>query len=375
MSIELELSEHTISPDNLTIIGITTPIEGFALAQAININLYTKLTLFKDFESYNQAKNETNRFKNYYYYHSPYRLHNFLISNKNSDDKILFQKYKKFDYIFILIGRDHKRHARNFIKTIKDIYNIVLTKTIYPTTSKIKLSQEQEEGNLNLDIFGEPITDSQTAKPAKKKRKEDEFNLTQFIEDIDFNLFNSMFEKKIFLAYPIVLNEALNRQINNLMESLSQENIRPIPKEKYHLTLEFIGTSSTRQIQNIISSTKDILKDIKDIEIEIDRIDVFETKKNNFVLWLGIKENQALIQLQKKIKSIPKEAKINIEETEFIPHISICRINNYQKGISIKEDIKSIFKIENLQLKLSCLTLFETISVDNTQRYDIIYVF
>lgn len=375
MNIGFEQSEHTISTDYLTIVGITTPLDSFTLAQAINVNLYIKLTLYKDFDSFNPIKNQTNRFKNYYYYHSPYRLHNFLISNKNSDDKVLFQNYKEFDYIFVLIGRDHKRHAKNFIKTLKNIDNIIFKKTIYPISSSKNQLHKQEQESLNFDIFGEPILVSQTSKQVKKKRKEEEFNLSQFIEDIDFNLFNSMFEKKIFLAYPIVFNDSTNKEIKNLINSFSEDEICPIPKERYHLTLEYIGTSSTRQIQNIISSTKDLLKNLEDIEIEINRVDVFEIKKNNFVLWMGIKENQALIELQKKIKAIPKETKIDIPDIEFIPHISICRVNNYKNETSIKDHIKSIYKIENLQIKLSPLTLFETISVDNNQRYDIIYVF
>ena len=66
MSKELELTAPNISSKDLTIIGITTTINSFSLAQHINNELLTNLTLYKDFESYDKDKDMTNNFKNYY---------------------------------------------------------------------------------------------------------------------------------------------------------------------------------------------------------------------------------------------------------------------------------------------------------------------
>ena len=150
-----ELSElySDITPDEITIVGISTSIGGLSLVQKINSLLKINLSLFKDFESYNKDTNTISLFKNYYYDNSQYRLKTFLFSNKNKenkillDDKKLLKEKKAFDYIYILLGRDHMRHAENLIEHIREIPNISLVRRIYPpeNTNKDDIIKERKE--------------------------------------------------------------------------------------------------------------------------------------------------------------------------------------------------------------------------------------
>lgn len=374
MSKELELNAPNISSNDLTIIGITTTINSFSLAQHINTELLNNLTLFKDFESYDKEKDQTNNFKNYYYYNTSYRLHNLLISNKNNEDKLLFNENKTIDYIYVLIGRDHKKHAKTFLNKIKHVPNIVLAQTIHPVPNTKKQTVETKVLAQTFDIFGEaPI--NIISKKKNKKVKVESPNIDQFIEDLDFNIENVMFEKSLFLAYKIMPNEVIIKLIKNILKHYSQENIKPIQLENYHLTLAFIGNISKKHIKDIIITTQDITKQLNNIEIEIDKIGFFEGKKDNLVLWFGIKENEELNKLTKTIRQTYKENSINYYPTPFHPHITIAKIKDLREKEKTKEKIKTLFNIPPQKLILTNPILFESISIENATRYDIIRAF
>ncbi|MFA6200493.1 MAG: RNA 2',3'-cyclic phosphodiesterase [Bacteroidales bacterium] len=374
MSKELELNAPNISSNDLTIIGITTTMNSFSLAQHINTELLNNLTLFKDFESYDKEKDQTNNFKNYYYYNAPYRLHNLLISNKNNEDKLLFDENKTIDYIYVLIGRDHRKHAKTFLNKIKHVPNIVLAQTIHPVPNTKKQSLETKVLAQTFDIFGEaPI--NITSKKKNKKEKIESPSLNQFIEDLDFNIENVMFEKSLFLAYKIIPNEAIIKLTQNILKHYSQENIKPIQLENYHLTIAFIGNISKKHIKNIIITTQDITKQLNGIEIEIDKIGFFEGKRNNLVIWFGIKDNEELNQITKTIRKTYKENNINYYPTSFHPHITIAKIKELKEKEKTKEKIETLFNIPPQKLTLTNPTIFESISIENTTRYDIIQSF
>ena len=375
MSKELELIAPNISSKDLTIIGITTTINSFSLAQHINNELLNNLTLYKDFESYDQDKQQTNNFKNYYYYNTPYRLHNFLISNKNNDDKLLFSENIKFDYIYVFIGRDHIKHAKTFIDKIKNIPNIVLAQTIHPISStKKEIIETKNEIVHTLDLFDEKPQVIKQKRSNKKPKKESQ-NLSQFLEDLDFNIENVMFEKRIFLAYPIQFNKKVTQVISNIIHLYCQENIKQIPIENYHLTLAFIGNISKKHIKNIIITTQDITKQLNNIEIEIDKIGFFEDKKDNLVIWLGIKENKELIEISKTIRKTYTENNINYYPTPFLPHITIAKIKYLKEKEEAKEKIKNLCNIPSQKLTITNPILFESISIENKIRYNIIQSF
>ena len=378
-----ELSEiHSEITDNeITIIGIATTISGFSLAQDINTLFETKLKLFKDFESYNKEIDQITYFKNYYYYNPLYRLKNFLIANKNNDNKILIGNKNliktkiNFDYIYILIGRDHVKYAEKFADQITKIPNISLIKTIYPSQNINKNNKIQNLKSQTLNLFEEKIITPKISKTNKKEKKEN-LNISQFIEDIEFNLGNAMFEKRIFLAYKFSVTKKLLEQRQNIISHFGFEDFNPTSIENYHLTLHFIGNTSVKQMQKIIVICQEIFKDNKqeEIEISIDKVDYFEIKKNNLVVYFGIEKNIYLEKIKQKLVEVFNDKNITQLQPQFTPHITIGKIKNLSDKTK-KEEIKKLFSIEKQTLTLSPVILFESISIDNSIRYDIVQIF
>ena len=375
MSKELKSISSEITSNELSIIGISTTLNGLSLAQSINSLLNTDLRLCKDFESYNKENNQSYCFKNYHYSNNIHHLKHFLISNKNNDNKLLIKTHIKFDYIYVIIGRDNKICASEFRDKVKKVQNIQLIQNVYPTTtSKDQLKQEEKTAKI-LDIFGNPSITSNKTKKSSTKKLETGIAVKQFIDDIDYYLENVMSNKRIFLAYNVVLNNEVIYTIDKLKNHFSKQNISLIPKENYHLTLQYVGESTFKQLNNIIFSTKEILDQSQNIEVEIDKIHYFQNNDNNLTLVLNIKENETLEQAYKTIHNEYLKLNLSLSLRKFVPHITIAKIHGVENISLLKQEIDTLFKISPLKLQLSKPILFESVSIGNKVRYDIVKLF
>lgn len=375
MSKELKSISSEITSNELSIIGISTTLNGLSLAQSINSLLNTDLRLCKDFESYNKENNQSYCFKNYHYSNNIHHLKHFLISNKNNENKLLLKTHIKFDYIYVIIGRDNKICASEFRDKVKKVQNIQLIQNVYPTTtSKDQLKQEEKTAKI-LDIFGNPSITSNKTKKSSTKKLETGIAVKQFIDDIDYYLENVMSNKRIFLAYNVVLNNEVIYTIDKLKNHFSKQNISLIPKENYHLTLQYVGESTFKQLNNIIFSTKEILDQSQNIEVEIDKIHYFHTKDNDLTLVLNIKDNATLEQTYKTIHNEYLKLNLSLSLRKFVPHITIAKIHGIENISLLKQEIDTLFKISPLKLQLSKPILFESVSIGNKVRYDIVKLF
>ena len=375
MSKELKSISSEITSNELSIIGISTTLNGLSLAQSINSLLNTDLRLCKDFESYNKENNQSYCFKNYHYSNNIHHLKHFLISNKNNENKLLLKTHIKFDYIYVIIGRDNKICASEFRDKVKKVQNIQLIQNVYPTTtSKDQLKQEEKTAKI-LDIFGNPSITSNKTKKSSTKKLETGIAVKQFIDDIDYYLENVMSNKRIFLAYNVVLNNEVIYTIDKLKNHFSKQNISLIPKENYHLTLQYVGESTFKQLNNIIFSTKEILDQSQNIEVEIDKIHYFQTNDNNLTLVLNIKDNATLEQTYKTIHNEYLKLNLSLSLRKFVPHITIAKIHGIENISLLKQEIDTLFKISPLKLQLSKPILFESVSIGNKVRYDIVKLF
>jgi RNA 2',3'-cyclic 3'-phosphodiesterase len=375
MSKELKSISSEITSNELSIIGISTTLNGLSLAQSINSLLNTDLRLCKDFESYNKENNQSYCFKNYHYSNNIHHLKHFLISNKNNENKLLLKTHIKFDYIYVIIGRDNKICASEFRDKVKKVQNIQLIQNVYPTTtSKDQLKQEEKTAEI-LDIFGNSSITSKKTKKTSTKKLETGIAVKQFIDDIDYYLENVMSNKRIFLAYNVVLNNEVIYTIDKLKNHFSKQNISLIPKENYHLTLQYVGESTFKQLNNIIFSTKEILDQSQNIEVEIDKIHYFQTNDNNLTLVLNIKDNATLEQTYKTIHNEYLKLNLSLSLRKFVPHITIAKIHGIENISLLKQEIDTLFKISPLKLQLSKPILFESVSIGNKVRYDIVKLF
>ncbi len=122
--------------------------------------------------------------------------------------------------------------------------------------------------------------------------------------------------------------------------------------KNFHLTLKFLGEITPEKAERV----KNILTTIefKPIKVSLSNIGVFPNMKKPRVIWVGLKPENELIELQKNIDEALKD---EFKKDMFSPHLTLARVKFNKGEISLKTKIKEIpFEISEFKLKKSTLT-------------------
>jgi 2'-5' RNA ligase len=93
--------------------------------------------------------------------------------------------------------------------------------------------------------------------------------------------------------------------------------------EQFHLTLRFIGEVD----ENVAHDIDDALAGIRAprFTLELAGVGEFGGKKPR-ALWAGVRANDALLHLQKKIETALQRIGLPAEERKFSPHVTLARM-------------------------------------------------
>ncbi|MBR0140385.1 MAG: RNA 2',3'-cyclic phosphodiesterase [Firmicutes bacterium] len=93
------------------------------------------------------------------------------------------------------------------------------------------------------------------------------------------------------------------------------------PKENFHLTLAFIGEASKDDLPAIVKAMESV--EFPSLEPEFDRTGFFA--RDGEIWWIGLKEDPALMKLQKDLVKALKAEGIRTDAKRFRPHITLAR--------------------------------------------------
>ncbi len=93
--------------------------------------------------------------------------------------------------------------------------------------------------------------------------------------------------------------------------------------EQLHLTLRFIGEVP----ENVANDIDDALTEIRapGFTLELAGVGEFGSKKPR-ALWAGVRPNESLLHLQKKVESALQRIGLAAEERKFSPHVTLARL-------------------------------------------------
>ena len=99
---------------------------------------------------------------------------------------------------------------------------------------------------------------------------------------------------------------------------------RWVPAEQLHLTLRFIGEVEGTLFREIREALAEI--DLSPFPLRLRGFGCFPPRKAPRVLWVGIDENETLIQLRNRVEAILVRQGVEPEHRKFAPHITIARL-------------------------------------------------
>ncbi|MCM2325564.1 MAG: RNA 2',3'-cyclic phosphodiesterase [Candidatus Woesearchaeota archaeon] len=127
----------------------------------------------------------------------------------------------------------------------------------------------------------------------------------------------------------------------------------PHPVDSFHLTLKFLGEADP---DNTIQILEKIRSD--SFELELDSLGAFPTEGEIKVVWIGLKKEEKLMALQKKIDdALPSFRK----DFDFHPHITLARPNT--------DIVLPDIKIKPLMFKVVSFKLYQSTLTDKGPKY------
>jgi 2'-5' RNA ligase len=133
---------------------------------------------------------------------------------------------------------------------------------------------------------------------------------------------------RTFVGVPVKPGPGMLALRSELMASLSGERISWVTPELYHVTLRFIGDTSTSAIEAIRTSLKHNLLLPKAIEIDLKGVGSFGPRKRPRVIWLGFKEVELFKTLKRQVDRALESSGIQQEEHPYNPHLTLGRVRS-----------------------------------------------
>ena len=131
---------------------------------------------------------------------------------------------------------------------------------------------------------------------------------------------------RTFIAIDIPITHGISELYRFLELNFKGIEINYTPQSQFHVTLSFLGATNTDQIKNLSADLTNLACDSKPMVLEFNGIGVFRKKRVPQAIWIGIKPNDSLMELQLLINELVVKQGFTSGHKIFSPHITLGRI-------------------------------------------------
>ncbi len=168
---------------------------------------------------------------------------------------------------------------------------------------------------------------------------------------------------RLFAAIHIMPDDVFSMTFEGLRQTLDYNIIKWVDLHNMHITLRFFGETNPEEVPIITGALQKAVTGFKPFNLTLEKTGVFGSRYDPRVIWFGIKENPALLQLHKNISQALEEAEYFGDRQNFVPHITVGRIKEirdkhfFQQIIDRFSDVKLLtqpvdsFSLYNSELK------------------------
>ena len=139
-----------------------------------------------------------------------------------------------------------------------------------------------------------------------------------------------------------------------------------------HLTLSFIGSIDIESLDKLKEALNNI-STFKSFNMIINNTGSFPSFEKPRIIWLDIKEGRnELANIQNKIEKIASPFKENQKPENFVPHITIGRIKDFNKNINLDLSTFSNAVYSDIKIPVKTIYLFKSQLLDAGVEYSVI---
>jgi 2'-5' RNA ligase len=121
-----------------------------------------------------------------------------------------------------------------------------------------------------------------------------------------------------------------------------QADVKWEPKDKFHITLIFLGNVEQSKLELLSAALAKSFQQFRSCTFSYESIGAFPNIQNPRVVWIGIKSDQAVLDLQSAAGQICAEFGFPLDDRTFHPHITLGRVKETRNGPRLTEAIKTV---------------------------------
>ena len=175
---------------------------------------------------------------------------------------------------------------------------------------------------------------------------------------------------RLFIA--IEISEEMKEYIVKIQKNIDAtiNKIKFVNPNQIHLTLKFLGEVQPNNLEEIKNNLKKIT--LKPFSVVLDKIGVFPSESYIRVIWIGLKPEEPILELQRNIDEELK--KLFKKEKDYKPHLTLARVKFINNKKEFIEKIKNI-SIENKKIYVNKFKLIKSTLTQKGPIYEDLEVF
>ena len=185
--------------------------------------------------------------------------------------------------------------------------------------------------------------------------------------------FTIVIMKRLFIATKLNPDDNTLRIYNSMRKVLGYSKIEWVDSDNFHLTFKYIGNTFEEKIPVIIDVIKNTVENYKVIKVELNKVRIFGSRYNPRVIWFGTSPNMQLENLGLDLIHNLDVAGFSKDAQNFIPHITVARINKITDKQLFNRDIEKMKDVFLQDVIVDKIVLFESILSPKGPRYDEIF--
>jgi 2'-5' RNA ligase len=130
----------------------------------------------------------------------------------------------------------------------------------------------------------------------------------------------------IAIEIPEPILELISQQTSALRRACPYSLVRWIPNQNIHLTLKFLGDSPSQKLEELAQQLVVEIQRHRQFSLTVKGIGVFPNNRRPRIVWIGIENQPALIEVFRSIESTAAGVGYTPEERSFSPHLTIGRV-------------------------------------------------
>lgn len=168
--------------------------------------------------------------------------------------------------------------------------------------------------------------------------------------------------KRLFTAITIQPEEKLLNAYQYIKNTLSDDKIKWVKDDKFHITLKFLGDTPNKQVSDVAELLEKSLEDTQSFNFLVTGFGYFGNSRFPRVLWLGTKHTKNLQNIQKKVSLALKDFGLPENNPDFKPHLTIGRVKEFNSmdelfelEASLKDEVFQTVEVKEVMLYESFL--------------------